>query len=64
MTAKINIPTFDANVIFVFDISISSLKRYISKQFNIEIDNLSNDFAGITLDLENLSWLIYIPDTK
>lgn len=63
MTARIRIPTFDATIVYMWDVDKVNLKRYVNKKYKFDIENLHEQFAGITVSLDNLSWLIYVPDT-
>lgn len=63
MTKKINIPTFEATIIFMYDVDRKALKKY-AKRLNIfEIKDIDDEFSGITMDVGDMTWIIYIPDT-
>ena len=64
MTAKIHIPTFETDVIFITDKDRDYIRKYLKRNFFIEIDNLNDDFSGITVYLRDMVWMIYVPDTK
>jgi len=64
MTERINIPTYDADLIFMFDVKRDRVKKYVKKTWGFELEGLNNDYSAITVDMEDLTWLIYVPDTE
>ena len=63
MTSRIKIPTFDSVVVFMHDVDRSVLQKYAQKN-HIEIDDLDEEFSGITVEMDFNVWLVYLPVTK
>lgn len=64
MTASIRIPTFDADIILIHDVGRDCVKRYAQRKFGCQIEKLYDEFSGLTVDADNMTWIVYIPDTQ
>lgn len=64
MTASIRIPTFDADIILIHDVGRDYVKRYAQRKFGCQIEKLYDEFSGLTVDADNMTWIVYIPDTQ
>ena len=64
MTQKIKIPTFDAEIVFVSDVEKDYVIKYVKRRYGFEIERIEQEFLGITVELDLMSWMIYIPDTE
>lgn len=63
MTSRIKIPTFDSTVVFMHDVDRSVLQKYAQKH-DIQIEDLDEEFSGITVELDFNVWLVYLPVTR
>lgn len=63
MTENIKIHTFEADVVFVCDVDRSHVRRYLKRRYGFEMDRLDEEYSGITVELQGMSWMIYVPDT-
>ena len=63
MTSRIRIPTFDAEVVFIFDADKGTVERFLNRLAKLKTERLQDEYVGITLDIGNMTWVIYIPDT-
>lgn len=63
MISRIKIPTFEAEVVFIFNKDKDKVKKYVKRNFFVDIEHMEEDeYAGMTVDLDNMTWMIYLPD--
>lgn len=46
------------------DVGVQTVKRYIKKNHVFEVENLEDDYSGLTVDMDGMTWLVYVPDTS
>ena len=61
---RIHIPTFDTDVLFFHDVDRARVKKYVMKNFGVEMERFDEtEFSGLTVDLDGMTWLVYVPST-